>query len=60
MTVHRTARTLVFNKPYDVLPCFTDPEGRQTLGDYIDVSGVYAAGRLDRDSDCLLYTSRCV
>ena len=54
MTVHRAGRTLVFNKPYAVLPCFTDPEGRQTLGDYIDVSGVYAAGRLDRDSEGLL------
>ncbi len=54
MTVHCAARTLIFNKPYDVLPCFTDPDGRPTLGDYIDVSGVYAAGRLDRDSEGLL------
>jgi 23S rRNA pseudouridine2457 synthase len=47
-------RTIAFNKPYNVLPCFTDPDGRQTLADYIDLPGVYAAGRLDMDSEGLL------
>ena len=47
-------RYLVLNKPYGVLCAFTDPEGRPTLADYVDVPDVYAAGRLDFDSEGLL------
>lgn len=47
-------RTILFHKPYGVLPCFTDPEGRPTLADYVQISGVYAAGRLDQDSEGLM------
>jgi 23S rRNA pseudouridine2457 synthase len=47
-------RTLIFCKPYKVLSSFTDPEGHATLSDYIHVPGVYAAGRLDYDSEGLL------
>ena len=45
---------VLFNKPFRVLSQFTTEGDKSVLADYIDVPGVYCAGRLDYDSEGLL------
>ncbi|MBT8437764.1 MAG: pseudouridine synthase [Gammaproteobacteria bacterium] len=47
-------QTLLFNKPFQVISQFSRSGDKRTLADYIDVAGVYPAGRLDFDSEGLM------
>jgi len=45
---------VLFNKPFQVLSQFTTESDKSVLADYLDIPGVYCAGRLDFDSEGLL------
>ena len=48
------SKLLLFNKPFGVICQFSEHEKHASLAEYIDVKNVYAAGRLDHDSEGLL------
>ena len=47
-------RLLLLNKPYGVICQFSPSGDHRTLKDFVPVSGVYPAGRLDTDSEGLV------
>jgi 23S rRNA pseudouridine2457 synthase len=47
-------RLILLNKPFEVLPQFTSPDGRRCLREFLPIRGVYPAGRLDFDSEGLM------
>ncbi len=47
-------RLILFNKPFGVMSQFSAHSGRTTLANYLDIPGIYPAGRLDADSEGLM------
>lgn len=48
------SQLVLFNKPYGVICQFSADGMHPTLKDYLQIPGIYAAGRLDTDSEGLL------
>jgi 23S rRNA pseudouridine2457 synthase len=47
-------RLILFNKPFQVMSQFSPHPSRPTLAEYLDIPGIYPAGRLDADSEGLM------